>query len=460
MNHYREPVQPATKDPAKFNLYLVIPVLNEDQIIAKTVSHLSTQLAKLPATIHAQIITVDDNSTDNSLATLAASKSPYLQVLHRAGNDQQGKGAVINTAIQYLEHTLAQGTAPEQSIIGILDADAFMSSADLIQVVARFERTTKLAMLQTGVNIYNQTNWLTRMQDFEFMGVNSATQQLRERLGQGIASGNGQFVRLPFKLAMLQTGVNIYNQTNWLTRMQDFEFMGVNSATQQLRERLGQGIASGNGQFVRLPLALKNPWGNSLLEDLEFTLRTWLLGGQVEFTHTIVVQQEAVDHLRPFFNQRVRWCQGALQCMHYLPAIWRSAYVNWFQKIDITFWILMPITGCLVPLASLITLITLISRSMQDWTGGWHHLAIITIFLIALLSCALLAGICQRNYADIHQKLPFWRAMLTSIGFQGYLLIIAVTPYAAIYRQLVGKTNWTKTRHEATQVYSHLKRSY
>ncbi|AVK63048.1 glycosyl transferase family 2 [Lactobacillus sp. CBA3606] len=404
MNHYREPVQPTTKGAAKFNLYLVIPVLNEDQIIAKTVSRLSAQLAKLPATIHAQIITVDDNSTDNSLATLAASKSPYLQVLHRAGNDQQGKGAVINTAIQYLAHTLVKGTAPEQNIIGILDADAFMSSADLIQVVARFERTTKLAMLQTGVNIYNQTNWLTRMQDFEFIGVNSATQQLRERLGQGIASGNGQ--------------------------------------------------------FVRLPLALKNPWGNSLLEDLEFTLRTWLLGGQVEFTHTIVVQQEAVAHLRPFFKQRVRWCQGALQCMYYLPAIWRSAYVNWFQKIDTTFWILMPITGCLVPLASLITLITLISRSLQDWTGGWHHLAIITILLIALLSCALLAVICQRNYADIHQKLPFWRAMLTSIGFQGYLLIIAVTPYAAIYRQLVGKTSWTKTRHEATPVYSHLKRSY
>lgn len=68
------------------------------------------------------------------------------------------------------------------------------------------------------------------------------------------------------QLAMIQTSVNIYNQPNWLTKMQNFEFMGVNNATQQLRNRLGQGIASGNGQFVRLDLALQNPWGIAYLK--------------------------------------------------------------------------------------------------------------------------------------------------------------------------------------------------
>jgi len=402
VNHYREPVTTLQKGPQTLRLYLVIPVLNEAPIIGQTIDHLSTQIDHLPATIKAQIIAVDDNSTDGSLRDLANAASPYLQVLHRAGNAKQGKGAVLNTAIQYLQHTLAKDADPEKTIVGILDADAFMTSADLIQVVAQFEQQPKMAMLQTGVSIYNQPNWLARMQNFEFMCANNATQQLRNRLGQGIASGNGQ--------------------------------------------------------FVRLALAEKNPWGDRLLEDLEFTLRTWLLGGQVHFTNAIVVQQEGVEKLRPFFRQRVRWCQGAIQCMHYLPALWRSPNLNWFQRLDTTVWILMPITGCIVPITSLITLITLISRSLQDWNTGWHHVALMTVLLIVLLACVVLTILFQRNSNDVAQKAKFWPAFWDSLSFQAYLLIIGITPYAAITRQLTGQTNWTKTRHHASHAYSRLKR--
>ncbi|MFC6181592.1 glycosyltransferase family 2 protein [Lactiplantibacillus daowaiensis] len=401
INHYRVPKRSMTKGKQPYQLYLVIPVLNEERVITKTITQLSQQLAQLPSTITAQIIAVDDDSHDHSLALLATSPSPYLQVLHRAGNKRQGKGAVINTAIDYLQHTLAKQVAPNQAIVGILDADAFMTSQALTQVVAHFEHDPQLAMLQTGVTIYNQTNWLARMQNFEFMGVNSATQQLRSRLGQCIASGNGQ--------------------------------------------------------FVSLALAEQNPWGNSLLEDLEFTLRTWLLGGKVDFLPTQVVQQEAVTQLRPFFNQRVRWCQGALQCMSYLPALWQSKNVNWFQRFDTTFWILMPITGCIVPITSLVALVNLTTRSLSNWNQGWHHLAILTVISIALLACGALALLLHRNSSLAQLPTTFGQTLSDSISFQAYLLIIALTPYAAITRQLLGQTNWTKTRHLS---YARLKRSY
>nr|WP_243683411.1 glycosyltransferase family 2 protein [Lactiplantibacillus plantarum] len=242
--------------------------------------------------------------------------------------------------------------------------------------------------------------------------------------------------------------------------------MGVNNATQQLRNRLGQGIASGNGQFVRLDLALQNPWGNSLLEDLEFTLRTWLLGGtRTAFDHTLVVQQEAVEQLRPFFRQRVRWCQGAVQCMRYLPALWRSGRLNHFQKLDTTFWILMPISGCIVPLTSLITLVVLVSRSLQHWQVGWHHLAIGTLLVIAFSACLVLAALYQRNCAVVKQPVGFMNALKQSLSFQAFLLIISLTPYVAIYRQLRGQTAWAKTRHGVTTRVAKypdtgLKRSY
>lgn len=400
INHYREPSQSYKKGPQPYRLYLIIPVLNEASVITTTINRLSHELAQLPSSIQAQIIAVDDNSSDHSLAELAASKSPFLQILHRAGNDRQGKGAVINTAVHYLQHTLARQASPQKTVIGVLDADAFMTAQDLTKVVAQFEAMPKMAMLQTGVSINNQTNWLTRMQNFEFMCVNSSTQQLRNRLGQGIASGNGQ--------------------------------------------------------FVRLSLAQNNAWGNSLLEDLEYTLRTWLLGGQVRFTHTIVVQQEAIRQLPAFFHQRVRWCQGAVQCLHYLPVLWRSRFVNNFQKFDTTFWIVMPITGCIVPITSLVALITLVTHSLQNWSDGWHHLALTMIVVIAVLSCLVFTNLFERNTQAA--KLPFnlCTALLDSFSFQIYLLIVGLTPYAAITRQLVGQTNWTKTSHGD----SNLKQSY
>ncbi|MFB9770451.1 glycosyltransferase family 2 protein [Lactiplantibacillus modestisalitolerans] len=408
VNHYRQPVKTYVKRERPYQLFIVIPVLNEELIIGRTIERLSAELAKLPKSIHAQIIAVDDDSKDQSLRKLAESQSPYLQILHRAGNRRLGKGAVLNTAVDYVKTTLAANTDPKTSIIGVLDADAFMTAHDLTQVVAHFEAEPKMAMLQTGVLINNQQNWLTKMQNFEFMGINNATQQLRNQLGAGIASGNGQ--------------------------------------------------------FVRLQLAQQNPWGNSLLEDLEFTLRTWLLGGRTVFDHHLVVEQEAVTQLHPFFRQRVRWCQGAVQCMHYLPALWRSKQLNYFQKIDTSFWILMPITGCIIPITSVITLIILVSRSLTNWHVGWHHLAIITIVAITLLVCLLLANILQRNYASIQRKVPLLSAFWQGLSFQAYLLIVGMTPYVAIYRQLHGRTDWTKTHHGTggtpVAVRSRLKRSF
>lgn len=407
VNHYREPTEKYTKGQQPYKLFLVIPVLNEEHVITRTIDRLSAELSQLPKSIQAQIVAVDDNSGDHSLLALTSSKSPYLQVLHRAGNDELGKGAVLNTAVDYIYHTLAVNFDPTKTIIGVFDADAFMTQPDLAHAVARFEHDSELTMLQTGVGIYNRGTWLTQMQNFEFMGVNNATQQLRNRLGQGIASGNGQ--------------------------------------------------------FVRLDLARKNPWGNSLLEDLEFTIRTWLIGGKTGFDHTLVVQQEGVEKVLPFFQQRVRWCQGSLQCMHYLPALWRSRHANRFQKVDTAVWIMMPFTGCITPVAGIVALIVLMNRTLADLQFGWHHLAIIAIIAITLIVCVLSANIYLRNYASVHQKIKVGPALLQSLSFQGYLLIVSLTPYFAVYRQIRGNTNWTKTKHglaKARPVYAKLNDSY
>ena len=120
----------------------------------------------------------------------------------------------------------------------------------------------------------------------------------------------------------------------------------------------------------------------------------------------------------------------------------------------------MPITGCIVPITSLVALVTLISNSLRNWSDGWHHLALATIIMITLLSCVVFTNLFARNATDAHLPFKLWSILLDSFSFQLYLLIIGLTPYAAITRQLIGQTKWTKTQHGAAHVANDLKRSY
>ena len=73
INHYREPIQSYEKGPTPYELFLVIPVLNEEHVISRTITQLTESLEQLPPTVHAQIIAVDDDSTDHSLLLLTQS---------------------------------------------------------------------------------------------------------------------------------------------------------------------------------------------------------------------------------------------------------------------------------------------------------------------------------------------------------------------------------------------------
>jgi cellulose synthase/poly-beta-1,6-N-acetylglucosamine synthase-like glycosyltransferase len=87
---------------------------------------------------------------------------------------------------------------------------------------------------------------------------------------------------------------------NWLSRMQDTEFLGANSFMQESRNRLGQAIASGNGQFLTMEMALNVRWGNSLLEDFEFTVRGLFQNYRAIFLPSAIVCNPGCDNLTDF----------------------------------------------------------------------------------------------------------------------------------------------------------------
>jgi cellulose synthase/poly-beta-1,6-N-acetylglucosamine synthase-like glycosyltransferase len=389
------PILTPPAHPQQFKLYLVIPMLNEEHVIVPTIEALLAQIQRLPSRIDATVVVVNDDSSDNSLILvselMAHLSFNQLIVLDRPSEQaHQGKGAVLNFATQKISE-FKQTTSPRHTIIGVIDADSRIDAANLTKAV-----------------------------DF--------------------------FADHP-QIDMFQSGVAIYNTDNWLTRMQDFEFLGMNSAQQQVRERYSQGIASGNGQFVTLTLALANPWGHSLLEDLEFTLRAWLKGYHTAFNNDVVIHQSGIEHLAPLIKQRTRWCQGSLQCWRYLPRLWRDPQIQLFQKLDTTTWLFLPVAAVFLPLTNLIALLIQLVSALTA-PANWISPALFTIVVLNLIICLFMALQFNRNAAASNPR-KFIHAFWLSILFQFYLIPLVVVPYKATLRQILRLTNWEKTAHAA-----------
>ena len=94
-------------------LALVMPIYNEEKTLQQSIDRVLAQ------PFVAEIIAVNDASTDNSAKILDSLSDPRIKVMHHEKN--QGKGAAIRTGIQ-------AATAP---FVGIQDADLEYDPADL-----------------------------------------------------------------------------------------------------------------------------------------------------------------------------------------------------------------------------------------------------------------------------------------------------------------------------------------
>ena len=94
-------------------LTLVMPIYNEEKTLQQSIDRVLAQ------PFVAEIIAVNDASTDDSAKILDSLSDPRIKVMHHDKN--QGKGAAIRTGIQ-------AATAP---FVGIQDADLEYDPADL-----------------------------------------------------------------------------------------------------------------------------------------------------------------------------------------------------------------------------------------------------------------------------------------------------------------------------------------
>jgi cellulose synthase/poly-beta-1,6-N-acetylglucosamine synthase-like glycosyltransferase len=354
------------------------------------------ELNKMGDNISTNIILINDASTDGTLAQLQNlqqnfySPNTKVYVLNRElPHAREGKGYALNYGLDFIR-TLPTSYDNEHTIVGIVDADGFISAEHMKMVIGTFENN-RVDMVQTAVSMNNTSH-------------------------------------------------------NWLSKMQDMEFLGANSFMQESRNKIGQAIASGNGQFTTLKMADSVRWGNSLLEDFEFTVRGLLKGFRTIFLPGAIVYQEAVRTIKPLFKQRIRWCQGSMQCwIKYSAKIFKSPLIKKTIKADMLLFLTLPFFSMLLNVANSFSAILQFNNIFNQ-----KPLPVVIVFLTVLLFTLfvwLLLGLEYHQNSDRFSLLGCigrsWECII-------YNYVLSFIPYFAFTYLMMGRVKWDKTSHGQT----------
>lgn len=352
---------------SQMKLIIMVPAMNEAGVIQATIERFLKSTAGLANISMAIIDDASDDGTPTIVKRVIASHhcQQKVKLLSRSfPAAQQGKGSALNWAyhrlvdIQHMEYRALSNT-----IIGVLDADAYMTREGYQQVLADFIARPDVDLLQTSVGMIKTKNWLQLFQDIEFGVINDWIQNTRNRIGNVAASGNGQFVRVK--------GINSYN-----------------------------------------------PWGNALLEDFEFSTRFLLRGRHTYYATNIVVYQEAIDQILPFIRQRARWTQGGLDCLFtYWPRIIMSQRIPILAKVEMTFYMFIPFITLISGLAGIYVFVYVII----------HITAYYAVFISLILLNFIINTIIIAAYRDIaNSSWKINLAAILLVGVYNYLLYPAI----------------------------------
>ena len=368
-------------------MFLLIPAMNEFQSLRKNIPKLMDLQEQCTNFIKLNLVFIDDDSSDGTTTLLEKyAYHPNVIVVHRVKpNAQQGKGPALEEAA---ERIAKMNYSKDKTIIGVIDADSHLDANYLRQVVYAFDHSN---------------------------------------------------------CDLLQTRVNIYNLDHNIAAMQNFEFTIYNSLLQMARTYWGSSLASGNGQFMTLKMTSNVGWSSSLLEDCEFSLKGLLKGYRGTFLNTVSIGQEGVTKYKKLIKQRTRWCQGGFQCLgKYGKRIIKSKFIPSMVKTFVLLFLLIPVLSMVTTPASAISLIVLL---LYVKTNAWISISIIASLLVIeyLTNTMLILKQYREARFDEPLKTSYLLKILFLIDF--YRWSLAIVPYKALGRILVGNQSWSKTSH-------------
>lgn len=379
---------PFIDSPETFDMYFLIPCLNEEAVIGATVR----ALAKGG---RSTTIVIDDGSDDATAAIAAQEGGQNTVVLSRVlPNARTGKGEALNDAYELVRTLVAErGQDPQNVIICIMDADGRLSDGALSHVLPLFD-DERVGGAQLAVRIRNrEKNFLTRFQDFQFWAMSAMTQFGRRKTGTVSLGGNGQFTRM--------------------------------SALEQL-----------DGM----------PWSASLTEDLDLAISLLGNGWVLDTTPFASVDQQGVESLRRLIIQRRRWYQGHMTAGKRIGDVWRNPKFSNSRALEVSAYLAVPWLFDL-PWSILFhwTLILTLVRAPQMFaftTSSFQLLLAVGLWYLLTFAPSIFTTVI---YLRRDQRVGLGWAILMGHAFLVMNYLSFVCAWGALHRILKGRTGWDKT---------------
>ncbi|MCA3748367.1 MAG: glycosyltransferase [Rubrobacter sp.] len=311
---------------------LLVPALNEEQVISRTLS----SLLRLRGNFI--VLVIDDDSDDGTAeAVQPFLQNPRVRLLRQPPEEaRRGKGHVLNAGLAAVRRMrISEYFGAHNIVVTVFDADARVEPGFLDAITPYFA-DPRVVGVQSAVRMYNaDANLLTFWQNLEFAIWGRVMCRAKNLLGSATLGGNGQCVRL------------------------------------SALERLGE-----------------EPWQPaSLTEDLDLSLRLLASGGGLlRFCPSATVWQEAVPELGRLVRQRSRWMQGHLVCWQHLPRLLRGA-LPLRARLDLAVFLLLPATVLPVGLATLLSWQQLLSGF-----GGWSLSTLALTYALGFVVAPLAAS--------------------------------------------------------------------
>ena len=417
---HRDEIVPGLSE--SFSWHLVVPCLNEEDVIADTALALARDFP------YATVWCVDDGSDDETPHVLALLQAtvPSLRVVSRQLPEaRQGKGPALNAAWSQIVATLPEDVDPSQVIVGVVDADGRLDRycPDCISGADLFGNP-EVGAVQVQVRVLTDVDLL----------ATTDTRELAARLGKH----------------------PVNRRSSLLVQLQDMEFSGPIAAMQTLRRRTGSVGMGGNGQFTRLSalnrvaIEYGTPWQGALLEDFELGLHVLLCGYRTEYADDTFVAQTGLTQVRPLIRQRSRWSQGGMQCLRYLPRVMSSPDVALPTALEIAYYLYIPwsqLVGSIVfPLAIGIDAWYLLHTAGglgQWWVAGAWGLAPLAV-LFGILPHVIWGPLYRLRTGCVFS---FRKAVGLGLANIGYGYLLQVSTWWAFVRLVRRRRDWKKTVH-------------
>ncbi|MBO2943467.1 glycosyltransferase family 2 protein [Paenibacillus sp. F411] len=232
-------------------------------------------------------------------------------------------------------------------------------------------------------------------------------------------------------------------EDSWITAAYGVSYWYINRLWQNSRHNLNMAnFLGGTGMCFETNLLKEIGWGaTSLVEDLEFTMRSVMRGIHPKFNYHAKVFDEKPLTFKASARQRLRWMQGhfTVARRYFFPLLWRALKERSIVKLDLALY------GANVYIVLLTFILTAVLWADAAFFDGPNIANLYGQLPVWLSFTAIAANVLTFLTAMILEKVTFKKVYAYLVLFPVYLLSwYPITVYAFFTQN---NKQWSHTQH-------------